>query len=214
MAVGDIYLGGAPQDYGAGTFAYPTGTDAYSNIMERQAMMAPLAQYRAMLSQANQGAPLGRYQQQAAMQGFSPAYSMYEAFGVPGTDASAYGSFTDYLAGATQGGARTQAEVVERMNLIASAGATGGASDLIGEALAGQYYGGDVEEAASRRLATTEALSRFGGAGANPQMQRAMQGLIDRLYGNYLGSTGYTAEDPGGFMDYYLTERGLRTPAA
>ena len=211
----NIYLGGAPQDYGAETFAYPTGIDAYSNIMERQAMMAPLAQYRAMLSQANQAAPLGRYQQQAAMQGFSPAYSMYEAFGVPGTGASAYGSFTDYLAGAAQGGAQTREDVLARMNLIASAGAVGAdPSDLLGEALAGQYYGGDVEEAASRRLATTEALSRFGGAGANPQMQRAMQGLIDRLYGNYLGSTDYTADQPGGFMDYYLSQRGLRTPAA
>jgi hypothetical protein len=71
------------------------------------------------------------------------------------------------------------------------------------------YYGGDVEETAARRLATTEALTGFGGARANPQMQRAMQGMVDRMYGSYLGTEGYSAADPGGFMDYYLGQRGI-----
>jgi len=190
-------------------FGFPglAGTD--SDIAWRQRAMGPVAQYRAALAQMNPNA--GTYQQQAAMRGFDPAYAMYEAFGVPGTQAEQYGSFTDYLASAPGRTGQTQADIRARMNLIAGGyGNDFSDQSMLGSALYEQYYGGDVEEAAARRLATAEAMSGFGGGAANPQMQRAMQSVIDRMYGNYLGSAGYTAEDPGGFLKYYMGQRGLQ----
>ena len=205
---------GLPSGYGAG-FDLPGGGD-FAEIAERQRAMAPLAQYQAALAQMNPTA--GRYGQQAAMQGFSPAYSMYEAFGIPGTGAETYGSFSDYLAGAGGAGV-TRPDIRSRMNRIASAttgqGQAGEYIDPVNAALYETYYAGDPGEAASRRLAQTEMMSGLGAGRANPQMQRAMQSVVDRMYNQYLGSgtEGYRAapgSTPGGFMDYYLQRRGLR----
>ena len=209
-----MYYGGLPSGNGAG-FDLPGGGD-FAEIAERQRAMAPLAQYQAALAQMNPTA--GRYGQQAAMQGFSPAYSMYEAFGIPGTGAETYCAFSDYLEGAGAAG-QSQANIQDRMRMIASAttgqGRDGGDVDPIRSGLYETYYGGDPGEAASRRLAQTEMMSGLGAGRANPQMQRAMQSVIDRMYNQYLGSGtgGYTAatgSTPGGFMDYYLQRRGLR----
>ena len=203
---------GLPSGYGDG-FGVPGG-GGFAEIAERQRAMAPLAQYQAALAQMNPTA--GRYAQQAAMQGFNPAYAMYEAFGIPGSGAETYGSFTDYLAAGNQ---QTQASLQDRMRMIADA-TTGGAAtiDPVSAGLAEIYYGGDPGEAASRRLASAEMMSGLGAGRANPQMQRAMQSVIDRMYNQYLGSGtgtgGYASTAPGGFMDYYLRQRGLRNAPA
>jgi len=187
---------------------FPGGSD--SDIAWRQRAMGPVAQYQAALAQINPEA--GRYAQQAAMRGFNPAYAMYEAFGVPGTAQEQYGSFSDYLASSAGQLGQTQSDIQNRMRLIAG-GTEGNMANagMLGSALSEIYYGGDVEEAAARRLATAEALGGFGGGAANPQMQAAMQSVIDRMYGNYLGSTAYSAEDPSGFIGYYLGQRGLNS---
>lgn len=210
------YYGGLPTGYGTGSFGLPTGPGgggSFAEIAERQRAMGPLGQYQAAIAQMNPDA--GRYGRQAAMQGFNPAYSMYEAFGVPGTGAETYGSFSDYLASPQGRQGQSQADIQNRMRYIADAttsrGAVAGNIDPMAAGLYETYYGGDPSEEASRRLAATEAMSGFGLQGrVNPQMQRAMQGVIDRMYNTYLGGADYQSANPGGFMDYYLSRRGLR----
>ena len=197
--------------YGLPGWATPS-TEPFSEQIARQEAFQPFAQYQAALGQ---GYPsLGQYGRSALEQGFTPAYAMYQAFGEPGGTAS---SFQDYLQGAG-GGGQTQAAIQDRMRLIANAsrgqGAVGGGGiSPLESQLYQQYYAGDPEEESSRRLALAEIMSGSTAARMNPQMQRAMSSVVDRLYNQYMaGTPGATLEGsagPGGFMDYYLRQRGI-----
>lgn len=211
------YYGGLPSGPVNSPYAQfgqsgPFSGGGFSEIAERQRAMGPLNEYQAALAQLNPGA--GRFQQQAAMQGFQPAYSMYEAFGVPGTAGESYGSFSDYLADAPGRTGYDQSAIQDRMRMIAGANAS--STDPREAGLYQMYYGDDPTEEASRRLAATEMMSGLSGNRANPRMRKAMESVVGRMYNNYLGGTGYqqgptnTAEKPGGFMDYYLRQRGMR----
>jgi hypothetical protein len=210
------YWGGLPtsaQGYGGGSIwpnignVSPLGKDPFSEIAIRTGQMAPLTQYQAALARMNPAA--GQYQQQAAMQGFNPAYAMYEAFGMPGTEDEQYGDFSSYLASAMGQAGQSQADVRSRMWGIAAPGTGFTDADLAGQVQQQAYYGDDPEELKAQRLATAEAMGALGGNRMNPMMQRAMGGVIDRMYNAYLGSAAYQSPTPGGFMDYYLRQRGI-----
>jgi hypothetical protein len=196
--------------YGLPGWATPS-TEPFSEQMARQEQFQPFAQYQAALGEMNPG--LGQYARNSMAQNFTPSYAMYQAFGEPMGQAA---SFSDYLQGSGGGGV-SQADMQNRMRLIASAGRNqgmvGGNVDPLQSQLYGSYYANDPEEERSKRLAQAELMSGSTSARMNPQLAQAMSSVVDRLYNNYIagspGATGAGNAGPGGFMDYYLKQRGL-----
>ena len=186
-------------------------------VSDMDYMLSPLDQYRRTQA-ARMGSPyfsMTPMARAAAERRFEPLYGLYQAAEPSGQ----YAAFSDFLR--------------ERPNITAG-NITAAAQNVAGLTAAANpiqyslYYGGEgvSPEAAldrQQRLARTQMLTAMGastGEGMtnramfNPTLQRAARGAVNQMYQNYLagGPTGgdaFSREGPTGFMNYYLSQRGL-----
>jgi hypothetical protein len=203
---------GAPQ-MSMGNFPDPS---AYGEL-------SPIDQYQRFLGGLTpaQGRPAGGWGaplQRARMNMFSPLYGQYEAFGF-GQGPETFG---DYLAGTAgpggvQGGANpTYADLAARAQALAYATPDERAIDPSMR----PFYGGGGEgfdpQGAQRRLINQLSLGQMGGSQYNQRVQSAVEGAINQMYQNYLGTSAQGATGPEGFLKYYMQQRypGSMTPAA
>jgi len=178
-------------------------------------MLSPLDQYRRTQA-ARMGSPyfsMTPMARAAAERRFEPLYGLYQAAEPSGQ----YAAFTDFLR--------------DRPNI--TAGNITAAAQNVGQLTSAQnpiqyslYYGGEgisPQQALDRqqRLARTQMLASMGSSTGDGQTNRAMfnrtlqaaaRGAVNQMYQNYLaGGEGdnFATQGPTGFMNYYLSQRGL-----
>ena len=142
----------------------------------------------------------------AAMQRrFAPLYDLYQATEPSGQ----YAAFGDFL---------RERPTVTAGNITAAAQNVGQLTAAANPIQYQLYYGGEGVSPQSalerqQRLARTQMLSAMGtNAAFNPTLRGAAQGAVTQMYQNYLAGQGgdaFGTQGPTGFMNYYLSQRGL-----